>query len=470
MEQKSLIDIMKCKNCRWWKNGLCLDTNINIGEGGTCGLWESNNKEIETVRTHEITQEEMKRAYHLIIQVMKKYCDLEEEQYNIVALWILGTYFHKQFTTYPYLFFNAMKGSGKSRLLRLISHLCWNGDLLTNLSEAVVFRTASTSTFCIDEFESVEGKEKATLRELLNASYKKGMCVKRAKKIKGDEGEGYEIEKFELYCPIAMANITGMDNVLADRCLSLVLDKSNSSYITKLIELYEQEPQIQEIKRMFSVGSVCMMVLESIEKEWNNYVMTNIHNIHNIHSSNINNSNTPSIILHTQPTSKYLEFFEQVNSTEIDGRHLELFMPLFIIAKFIGEDILMKTLESAKKIVNEKKGNDSLESRDVSFLEFIAGKNHLEDMVSITLLTNEFRSFLDEDPKSMETINNEWLGRALKRHKLVVDKKRVSRGIMVRIDIEKARKKLIILKPSPKYTGEDRRKQSIPVIEDRRKQ
>jgi len=85
-------------------------------------------------------------------------------------------------------------------------------------------------------------------------------------------------------------------------------------------------------------------------------------------------------------------------------------------------------------------------------------------------LTNEFRSFLDEDPKSMETINNEWLGRALKRHKLVVDKKRVSRGIMVRIDIEKARKKLIILKPSPKYTGEDRRKQSIPVIEDRRKQ
>jgi len=37
------------------------------------------------------------------------------------------------------------------------------------------------------------------------------------------------IEEFAVYCPIAMANIRGMENVLGDRCISLILEKSSKN-------------------------------------------------------------------------------------------------------------------------------------------------------------------------------------------------------------------------------------------------
>ncbi|KKK91466.1 hypothetical protein LCGC14_2712680 [marine sediment metagenome] len=64
-----------------------------------------------------------------IIKILKNYLDLREDYYPIVAIWIIGTYLHKQFQSFPYLFFNAMKGSGKTRTLGLISWLQKNGAL-----------------------------------------------------------------------------------------------------------------------------------------------------------------------------------------------------------------------------------------------------------------------------------------------------------------------------------------------------
>ena len=76
----------------------------------------------------ESTQKKVlfKTLYYKIIDVLKKYCDLREDYYKLVALWIIGTYFHDSFPTYPYLYFNAMRGSGKSRIMQLISKISKN--------------------------------------------------------------------------------------------------------------------------------------------------------------------------------------------------------------------------------------------------------------------------------------------------------------------------------------------------------
>ena len=149
---------------------------------------EETDKQIaDSMMTEEEELLTLKLIYERIIIVLKRYCDLKDEYYSLIALWIMGTYCHKEFPTFPYLFFNAMKGSGKSRLLKLIIHLSNNGRLINNMSEAVLFRTASMRTFGIDEFEHVGNKEKASLRELLNSAYKKGTVVERAVKIKTKE-------------------------------------------------------------------------------------------------------------------------------------------------------------------------------------------------------------------------------------------------------------------------------------------
>jgi hypothetical protein len=91
---------------------------------------------------------------------------LRDDYYNIVALWIIGTYVHDNFSSYPYLFFNVMRGSGKSRLMGLVASLSKNGSVLISMSESVLFRTAKGRTLCIDEFEGINKKENQALREL----------------------------------------------------------------------------------------------------------------------------------------------------------------------------------------------------------------------------------------------------------------------------------------------------------------
>lgn len=150
--------------------------------------------------TKEQQREYMSICYDNIDKTIREYCDLKEEYYPLINVWIMGTYMHRQFNSYPYLFFNAMKGSGKTRLLKLVASMSHNGKLVGSPSEAVLFRTACNSTFCIDEFESVGGKDKGALRELLNAAYKKGMFIERLKKVSTKGVESYVPEQFDVYC------------------------------------------------------------------------------------------------------------------------------------------------------------------------------------------------------------------------------------------------------------------------------
>ena len=191
------------------------------------------------------------------------------------------TYLHKQFNAYPYLFVNAMKGSGKTRLLKLIAALSSNGEITAALSQAVLFRTSNDTTMCIDEFENIGSREKSDLREILNACYKKGSKVKRMRKKKTIDGEQQVIEEFELYRPLAMANIWGMEEVLGDRCISYLLEKSSNPIITKLIEDFDDNDCIKSIKTRFQCSLCSVVTSRNIQKEWNNYIKNKYITFHN---------------------------------------------------------------------------------------------------------------------------------------------------------------------------------------------
>ncbi len=218
----------------------------------------------------ELSEEEMKKIivknYPIIVKLLKKYMIMKEDDYLFVTLWIIGTYFHKDFSAYPYLFFNAMKGSGKSRVLSLITHLC-GGKKLNSLTEATLFRTKGM--IAIDEFEAIGRKGSENLRELLNSAYKKGDTVIRMKKINSKEGETQEPEEFEVYRPIAMANIYGMNDVLGDRCIELILEKSEEKKVVTLLEDFDENPVIQRVLVGF-VGFVALFRKVS-KHDWNDF-------------------------------------------------------------------------------------------------------------------------------------------------------------------------------------------------------
>ena len=393
----------------------------------------------------DITPEEMKatlyECHNEIIEVLKNYSDLPENSYPIISLWIIGTYIHKCFNTYPFLYLNATKGSGKTRLLKIIEALCWNGKLTNNISEAVLFRTAADHTILIDEFENIGGKDKNVIRELLNSAYKKGAIVERMKKKKVDGNEEMVVEKFDLYTPVAMANIWGMHDVLGDRCIQILLDKSRQERITSLIEDFQNDPKIQNIKKKLGVVNVALHSVYRFQNtiyKWNYYINSNYIYTYTYNTSNTDKTLNPDFVL----TEEEYKFFESVRKTGIKGRDLELFFPLFQIANSINQVLFDVVTRVASQEVAAKLDEEFVESRDVSVINFVAKMPENMNYYNMTTLAREFKTYFEGEEEIDKWLNAKWLGRAFRRLKLVRDKRRLSKGIEVTLNITKAQKML----------------------------
>lgn len=372
-----------------------------------------------------------------IKNILKKYVDMSEENYTIIALWILGTYLHKYFETYPFLIFNASKGSGKTRLLKLISTLSKNGELVVNISEAAFFRTAQNKTICIDEFERVTSKEKLALKELLNAAYKKGAKVVRIFKLKGKKREKMVAEEFEVYAPICMANIWGFDDVIEDRSIFLVLEKSNRKDITKLLEMYDSDEDIKEVKErlneLFSdTSDVTLLnfnIIHFIIVSYNNYI---------INKNIVSQVSNMSLLSEESQVSleKLLYFYNKIYESQLIGRQLEIFFPILIISLFCN--CFEETLKIVEKISQEKKEEELAENRDILLLGFIAKEiEETNEYIAVSEISKKFKEYLE----NAEWVTNDWVGRALRRLNLVISKRRTSKKREVLINFKKAKEK-----------------------------
>jgi|TARA_R100000501_G_C2616750_1_gene110267 hypothetical protein len=370
-------------------------------------------------------EEILKECYYEIINLLKKYCDLKEKNYHIIALWIIGTYIHNEFETYPYLFLNAGKGSGKTRLLRLITNIAHNGKMVGSLTEAVLFRTAKGRTFGIDEFESVGSEGKSNLRELLNSAYKRGLTIERVKKQKTEEGEDYIVEEYIVYTPIVMANIWGMESVLGDRCITLIIEKSKKR-LTKLIEIYDRDERIIQINKKFELIKKALSKLvknKDMAKNWNDFIRG---------KSKITDSKT-------------LSFFKNIDETGIEGRNLELLLPLLFVSYMIDDKTLNETLIVSKEIVKEREEEDYYEDRDKALIRFIDSMIKQQNLdystwIRNTRITSEFKTYLGEG--DLDNINPKTIGRALKRLNLISEKRRASEGIELKLNIPKIQEKV----------------------------
>lgn len=421
MEKK--IDNMKCEKCKYFQTyddgtNVCNEKQGSPNKpkpDGNCNLWEER-------------QSDLPECYLNIVDMLKEYCDLREEYYPLIAVWIIGTYFHRDFESYPFLFLNAMRGSGKTRTLKLISKLSKDGEVQASLTEAVLFRTKGT--LGLDEFEGLTRKGGENLRELLNAAYKKGTKVKRMKQKKNEEGDMEQVvEEFDVYRPIVMANIWGMEEVLGDRCITMVLERSDNVKITKLIEIYEHTKIFKETKNLLSRCSLCDVVTPlEVYREWNKYI-----------TNNSTNTLTTNTTLHY---TNYIEVFERLNLDTISGRDLELTMPLIIIANNISKKCFEDVFLAITNYIHEKKEDQFAESLDVSLIDYVAQ----ETEVSWQRVKDIHVKFLNFVQKNETDLDIRWLGRALKRLNLRKEHRRLSGGVQIMLNIEKAKEKIKMFK------------------------
>lgn len=397
-----------------------------IAHGCPEWCWDKYNEELEN--------DNIKDIFDNIKEAINYYLDMPEDKKTIIALWIMGTYIHDKFETYPYIFLNAMRGSGKTRTIKLITKLSKDGEMMMSMTEAGLFRTKGT--LGIDEFEGHASKEKQALREVLNASYKKGVKIVRMKKKKTIDGENIEAEYFESYRPIVMANIWGVEEVLGDRSITIILEKSNNDHFTRIIENYDDNPIIKNILLLLNSDKcrLCRVVSpENIKNDtkWNEYVKNKTA------LTTLTTYNTLTTL-----TTQEIEMFDKIYESGINGRDLELYFPLFTIANIVSKETFEEVLEIAKNNVEAKREEDVYESTDINLYQTVSECS--EGFVSISGLVSSMRKHMGDG--NWDWLNAKWMGRGLKRLNLVIEKKRMSDGRYVRVDVPKAKKQLEMFK------------------------
>jgi len=461
------IELMKCKNCKYFNKG-CIHVSEPANPESSCIDWDKKefNEEEKKVRESQVV---LSFAYKEILKVLKEYVDMQEKYAKIISIWTIGTYFHEKFGTYPFLFFNAMRGSAKTRTLKLVASIGAKGDgsVQNNISEAALFRIERGTTTCFDEVEQISNKEKQTMRELFNSAYKKGMKVRRVKKVKKRNAEGnleenQIVEEFEPYFPIAMANINGIEEVLADRAITIVLEKSNHPIITKMHEDFLENAKIRWLKLTLGAFSSDVAISSYIDilKKWNFWLRNNATSTNTTNATTTTTATNATSLLAHPLLSKYGEFtkediiitpqddefFKKLDSANITGRNFELFTPLLIIGKFIGDDTFNDIFLVIQELIKDKKSEEYNESKDVLLFNFLLTQEETNEYINLKDLTKEFRTYMGEDDNEDKWLNERWFSHALKRLNLVLDKRRYNGHTQVTLNYIKAREKLKIFK------------------------
>jgi len=163
-------------------------------------------------------------CYNKIQTHMKKYIVFENVKiYSILTLWVIGTYFYKVFRYYPYIWLNADKGSGKTRVMEVIVPLAFNSVLAVNHSEASVFRLVDVdgATLLIDEFEKLKKDNQQGIMTLLNSGFNAEASVIRNDR----KGDSFKPTRFSSYSPKMFAGIDDISDVLMDRCIKIKIFK-----------------------------------------------------------------------------------------------------------------------------------------------------------------------------------------------------------------------------------------------------
>jgi DNA primase len=150
---------------------------------------------------------------------------------HIVTLWVIGTYFYTLFGAYPYLALNGPKNSGKSTLLNAAKPLAFNMIMTSDITGPSLFRLIhyNACTVGIDEAEryhSPRDPEMQQIKLLLNSGYKPGMPAIRLM------GEDLKPQAFDVYSPKILANIAGLEDVLASRCIPVAMRRSDQKLPT----------------------------------------------------------------------------------------------------------------------------------------------------------------------------------------------------------------------------------------------
>ncbi len=244
---------------------------------------------------------DIKEVFESIKNEFEKNIDFPDRRYYfLLPVWIIGTYFHRLFFSYPYIHLNGRISTGKTKTLTLISLLSFNAELSFHSTPSYLIRAIHNnhSTILIDEAENLKGN--TVLVSMLNAGYKKGIYTGKVER----ENGSFKPKLFEGYSPKVFASINGIMKSLSSRCIKIEMEESQNIEI-KNREIDMDDKEFQKIRD--NLYFLMMTKFKEIRKEYQN-----------------------------------------ITDEKIQGRNWELWKPILTISKILDErkDVIYSVIRS----------------------------------------------------------------------------------------------------------------------------
>ncbi len=169
----------------------------------------------------------------------------DPDLYQLLALWIMGTYVFRIFQYYPYLHFQGEKRTGKSLVMGLMAKVSFNGQVSVSSTEAVVFREtqANEGAQFFDEAENftkgASDRDRAVM-DVLRQGFMKGGMVKRC----GGKDKD-KVMRFSAYSAKALGGINELDEVLRDRTIRIPMHRRLES---EKVESYRENREMRQFQ------------------------------------------------------------------------------------------------------------------------------------------------------------------------------------------------------------------------------
>ena len=364
-----------------------------------------------------------------LLKILETYIEFDDPRYyTLCAIWIIGTYFYKRFSAYPYLFINALKRSGKTKLLTVLSLLAYNAVFSANMSTSSLFRLTQSAgaTTLADETEDLNDPERrADFRQLFNAGYKRGAVVYRSEKGPNDT---FIPTPYDPYSPKALANIKGLEDVLEDRCIPITMKRGRKR------EIIDRDVPIDDLIWVEIRDFLSKLYLQKWSEVEQEYLR--IQRIEDVGSVCSAGSVGPTPL----PEKKYIG---------ISGRDWELWRPLFSISTILFfpptlqeptlptqptlPTPLQQLLSLAVDVVKEKEAENVTDTGEPLLMMGLLKIVNADGYYNPTQIKEAAAQYADELPG---WFNNVWIGRALKRLGFK-DKRRRGRGVEYHLMPEK---------------------------------
>ena len=369
-------------------------------------------------------------VYRLLQEVIDIYLDIDPDDRDILAAWILAANFKDAWATFPILNINASKGSGKTRLETLIAAIIPESVMIAQTSEAALFRMAEVKRCLLfDEAEKtqISNNNKINLTEMLNQCYKKGGKVIRTERTKTGT---YKLVEFPVYVPVVLANIYGIAPTLEDRSITIIMKKTRKTSIIRAPDPSLSDPIIKAINHWMAEGTESIGAYLSIG--WTSCRYASFYN--NIYTFILTEpSETPTL----SDIKRYLTVSEGFST---DGRTFEIWTPILIITFILGNGICESLIPIAQARFKDRQQDETEFDKETIFAVKLYA--YLETLPSYRFYTKDFLGWyfdtegITEKEKGSHWLKPENIGHLAKRMKIIEKKTHTERGQLYSISKE----------------------------------